>query len=108
MIITGFKMAITLGVTELEDYWMVAYLKIVIAWKMKFSYCAFKQVLRSENSHTDSLVALTSVVDFQFRREIPVEHIPKSSIQKPDEENLHPDCSPGQRDPIISFLKNRA
>ena len=117
-------MTTALGVTELEvqcdsllivsqvdgDYTtkddrMVAYLNVVIAWKTKFSRCDFKQVPRSKNNHADSLAALTSVVNFQFRCEITIEHIPKPSIKKPDEEILRIYRSPGWKDPIISFLK---
>ena len=83
-------------------------MKIVTAWKSKFSRCSFIQVPRSENSHTDSLAMLASVVDFQFRREIRVEYISKPSIHKSDEEVLRLDTSPGWRDPIVSYLKNRA
>ena len=85
---------------------MTAYLKVDTAWKAKFSYCNFKQVPRSENSHTDSLATLASAVNFQFKREIPVEHISKPSIQKSDEEVLRQDRSPGEKDPIISFPKD--
>jgi len=118
-------MTTALGVTELEvqcdsllivsqvdgDYTtkddrMVAYLNVVTAWKTKFSRCDFKQVPRSKNNHADSLGALTSVVNFQFRCEITIEHIPKPSIKKPDEEILRLYRSPGWKDPIISFLKN--
>jgi len=89
-----------------KDDRMVAYLKIVMTWKAKFSRCDFKQILRSENSHADSLATQALVVDFQFRREIPVEHIPKPSIRKPDVKVLRLDLSPRWRDPIISFLKD--
>jgi len=75
--------------------------------KAKFSRCNFKQISRFKNSYADSLSTLASAVDFQFRREIPVENIQKSSIHKPDEEVLRLDSSPGWRDPIISFLKDR-
>ena len=93
-VIAGLKMATTVGVAKLEvrcdsllivsqingkytvkDDWMTAYLKIVLTWKGKFSYCDFKQISRSENSHADSLATLASAIDFQFRREIHVEHI---------------------------------
>jgi len=74
---------------------MAAYLKIVMTWKAKFSRYDFKQILRSENNHTDSLAKLASAIDFQFRCEIPIEHILKPSIHKPNEEVLHLDSSPG-------------
>ena len=86
---------------------MAAYLKIVMTWKAKFSHCDFKQIPRSENNHADSLTTLASIVDFQFGREIHVKHISKPSIHKPGEEVLRLDSSPGWRDPIISFLKDR-
>ena len=113
-VIVGLKMATTLGVTELEvrcdslllvsqvngDYiannnQIAKYLKVVTTWKAKFSHCNFKQVLRFENSHTDSRDTLALTVDFQFRREIPIKHIPKPSIQKSDEEIFRLDHSPG-------------
>ena len=49
---------------------------------------------------------LASAVDFQFRCEIPVEHIMMPSNHKPDEYVFCLDRSPGWRDPIISFLKD--
>ena len=98
-------MAITFGVMELEvwcdlllivsqvngeyavkDDRMAAYLKVVIAWKTKFRRCDSKQVPRSENSHADSLVTFALAIDFQFRHEIPIEHISKPSIHKLDKE----------------------
>ena len=88
-----------------KDDRMATYLNIVTTWKFKFSRCNFIQVSRSENSRADSL-AIASIVDFQFRREIPVEYIPKPSIHKSDEEVLHLDTSPGWRAPIVSYLKN--
>jgi len=89
-----------------KDDRMVAYLKIVTTWKSKFSCCNFIQVLRSENSHVNSLAMLASVVDLQFRREIPVEYISKPSINKFDEEVLHLDTSPKWWDHVISYLKD--
>ena len=74
---------------------MAPYLKVVMTWKVKFSHYDFKQILRSENSHAESLATLVSAVDFQFRREILIEHISKLSIHSPDEEVLQLDLSPG-------------
>ena len=85
---------------------MVAYLKVIMSCKCKFSRCDFKQIPKSENSHTNSLATLASVVAFQFKREVLVEHIPKPSIRKPDEEVFRLDSSLGWMDPIISFLKD--
>jgi len=78
-----------------KDDQMVAYLKVVATWKAKVSHCNFKQIPRSENIHADSLATFASAVDFQFRREIPVEYIPMPSIRKLDEEVLHLDSSLG-------------
>jgi len=78
-----------------KDNQMIAYLKIVMTWKVKFSRCDFKQTQRSENSHSDSLATLASVVDFQSRREILIKHILKPSIHNTDEEVLHLDLSSG-------------
>jgi len=69
-------------------------LKIVMTWKAKFSYCDLKQIPRSENSPADSLVILALAVDFQFRHEIHIEHIPKPSIHKPDDKVLRLDSFP--------------
>ena len=66
-----------------KDDWMVVYLKIVMTWKAKFSSCDFKQIPRSENSHANSQATLASAVDFQFRREIPVEHTPSQAFTRP-------------------------
>jgi len=52
------------------------------------------------------LATLASVVDFQFRREIPAEYISKRHIHKFDEEVLLLDISLGWRDPIIAYLKD--
>ena len=89
-----------------KDDLVAAYLKIVMTWKAKFFRCDFKQISRSENSYPDSLSTLASAVDFQFRREISVEHIPKRSTHKLDEEVLHLEYSSGWRELIISFLKD--
>ena len=72
----------------------------------QISRCDFKQILRSENNHADSLTTLAIVVNFQSRPKIPVEDIKKPSIHNPDEEVLWLDLSLGWRDPIISFLKD--
>ena len=89
-VIAGLKMEATIKIAKLEvrcdslyiasqikeeyttkDDQMATYLNIVTASKFKFSRCNFIQVPRSENSRADSLAILTSIVDFQFRREIP-------------------------------------
>jgi len=59
---------------------------------------------RSENNH-DSLANLGVATEFQFRREIPIEHITNLSVQQPTGEILRLDTSPGWRDPIIAYLK---
>ena len=71
-----------------RGYWMAAYLKVIFKiWEQPHDLSA-------------------SAVDFQFRREIHIEHIAKPSIDKLDEEVFHLDHSLGWRD-IISFLKDR-
>ena len=55
---------------------------------------------------TATQTPLASTVDFQFRREIPVEYIPKPNIHKSDEEVLHLDTSLRWRDSIIVYLKD--
>ena len=47
-----------------------------------------------------------AATEFQFRREIPVEHIANPSVQQPVGEVLHLDTSLGWRDPIIAYLKD--
>jgi len=90
-----------------KDDRIVAYLKIVTTWKAKFSrYYDFKQIPRYENNYGDYVVTLASAIDFQFRRKIPVKHIPKPSIHKPDEKVLRLDLFAGWRITIISFLKD--
>ena len=88
-----------------KDGRMAAYLKVVTAWRPN-SPIATSNRFRDPRTATDSLAMLASVVDFQFRREIPVEHTPKPNIHKPDEEIFRLDRSPGWRDPSISFLKD--
>jgi len=125
-VIAGLKMVATLGVTILEvrcdsllivsqvngeytakDDRMIVYSKVVAVWKVKFSRCDFKQVSRSENSHTEPIAMLASAVNFQFRCKIPIEHIPKPNIYKPDVEVFRPDRFPRWRVHIISYLKER-
>jgi len=45
-------------------------------------------------------------VEFQFRREISVEHITNPSVQQPAGEVLRLITSPGWRSPIIYYLKD--
>ena len=59
-----------------------------------------------ENNHTDSLANLGAATEFQFRREIPVEHITNPSVQQPIRESLRIDTSLEWRDLIIAYLKN--
>ena len=63
-------------------------MKVVTAWKAKFSHCDFKQVPKSKNNPADSLATLASAVDFQFRHEISAQHILNPSIHKLDEESF--------------------
>jgi len=61
---------------------------------------------RSENNHADTLANLGADTEFQFKREIPVEHIANPSVHRPIREVLRLDTSPGWRDPIIAYLKD--
>jgi len=49
---------------------------------------------------------LASAVEFQFRQEVPVEHITRPSIPQSDEFVLRLDISPGLRDLIIAYLRD--
>ena len=99
-VLAGLRMATTLGVMGLEvrydslpvvnqvsgeyiarDTRMAEYLQLVLGLKSKISRCNFKWVVRSENNHANSLANLGAATKFQFRREIPVEHIANPSIQ---------------------------
>jgi hypothetical protein len=44
-------------------------------------------------------------MEFQFRREIPIEYIPHPSIDRSGPEAIRLDTSPGWREPIILYLK---
>ena len=126
VIIAGLKMAILLKVQTLEvrcdsmlvvnqvngDYAaknerMEQYMKVVLGLKEKIPRCCFQQVSRADNNHADSLANLGSSMEFQFKREIPVEHIPHPSINRPGPEAMRLDTSPGWREPIIQYLKNK-
>jgi len=80
---------------------MAEYLQLVFEFKYKIPRCSFKWVPRSENYHTDSLANLGATTEFQFRREISVEHIANPSVYRPID-----DTSQGWRDPIIAYLKD--
>jgi len=86
---------------------MAAYLHLVLSLKSKLSCCDFKRVQSLKNNHANSLVNLTSATEYQFRQEIPVEHIAKPSIQRHDKEIHFLDSSPGWRDIIIAYLKDK-
>ena len=73
--------------------------------KVKVSLCNSKQVPWSANNHANCLANLVSAVEYQFRREIPVEYIVKPIIQQSGGKVLHLDTSSGWRDPIITYLK---
>ena len=87
-----------------KDDRMAAYLQIVLSVKSKFPHCDFKQVSQSEN-HADSLTNLASAVEYQFRLEIPVDHIVRPSIQQLGEV-LRFDTYLGWSDPILAYLKD--
>ena len=65
-------------------------------------------VPRTENNHADSLANLGTATEFQFRREILVEHIANPSIQRLIGKVIRFDTSPGWRDLIIAYLKDRS
>ena len=123
-VIVGLRITAILGITGLvvrcnsalvvcqvnreyvKDERMEAYLKLVLSLKAKFFRYDFKRVPRSENNHADSLANLASTIEYQFRREILVKHIPTPSIQRSDKEILRLNTSPGWKDHIITYLKN--
>ena len=74
---------------------MAEYLQLVLKLKSKIFRCDFKWVPRSENNHADSLTNLGAATEFQFRREISVEHIANLSVQQPIGEVLRFDTLPG-------------
>ena len=80
-------------------------MKAVLDLKEKIPRCCFQQVSRADNNHADSLANLGSAMEFQFRREIPVEHIPHPSIDRSGPEAMRLDTSPEWREPIIQYLK---
>lgn len=88
-----------------KNEWMERYLKVVLDLKMKLSHYIFKQVSRTDNNHMDSMANLGSAMEFQFRHEIPIEHIQHPSIDRSSLEAMRLDTSPGWRDPIIQYLK---
>ena len=115
-LIAGLKMAEILGVRNLEvrcdsllvvsqvngdfackDSRMEAYTHLVSRLKKKFDHCSFKQVPWSENNHADSLANLASAVEWQARREVPMDYIAKPSISIGREEALRLNISPGWR-----------
>ena len=85
---------------------MEAYLPLVLWLEVKIPWCDFKRVPSSENNHADFLANLILTTEFQFRWEIPVEHILTPSIQCPNRDILWLDTSPGWRDSIIAYLKD--
>jgi len=85
---------------------MTEHLQLVLKLKSKVPRCDFRWVPRSENNHADSLANLRAATEFQFRHEIPVEHITNLSVQQLIGEILRLDISSGWRDPIIAYLKD--
>jgi len=65
-----------------KDERMAAYLQLILSLKFKFLCGNFKQISRPKNNHADSLANMGSAIEHQFRREISVEHIVESSIQR--------------------------
>ena len=60
---------------------MAEYLQLILKMKSKIPQCDFKRVPRSENNHVDSLANLEVATEFQFRREISMEHITNLIVQ---------------------------
>ena len=89
----------------MKDFRLAEYLQLILKLKSKIPQHDFKWVPRSANNHVESLANLGAATKFQFRREIPVEHIINSSIQQLTGEVLCLDTSPGWS-PIIAYLKD--
>ena len=89
-----------------RDARMAEYLQLVRGLKSKIPRCDFKWIPKSKNNHTDSLAYLGAAKEFQFRREIFVEHITNPGVLQPTEDVLCLDTSLGWRDPIIAYLKD--
>ena len=124
-VLVRLQLAITLGVIGLEvqcdsslivnhvsgecvtrDSQMAECLQLVLKLKSKISWCDFKWVPRSENNLIGSLANLGATMEFQFRHEIPFEHINNPSIQQLAGEVLCFDTLPRWREPIIAYLKD--
>ena len=82
-----------------RDAQMAEYLQLVLRLKFK--------IPRSENNHVESLSNLGATTEFQFRWEIPVKHNANRIVQQLIGEVLRLDTSPGWRDHIIAYLKDR-
>ena len=75
-------------------------------FEVQVSLMHFKQVPRSENNHVDFLANLTSVIEYQFWREILIEYNAKPSIQQLGGEMVRLDTIPGWRDPLVAYLND--
>ena len=61
----------------------------------------------ADNAHVDTLAALGSALDNQFRRFIPIKYLGKLSIEEESvAEVLQVNTTPSWQDPIIDYLVN--
>ena len=79
---------------------MILYLKKVQELLKKFVMVQVKYVPRVENSQTDALAKLSTASQKDLDRWIPVEHLPKPSININNEEILLVMTAPSWMDPI--------
>ncbi|XP_020415572.1 uncharacterized protein LOC109948075 [Prunus persica] len=86
---------------------MILYLDKVQELLKVFPTFTIQQVPRAENAHVDALASLGSVLDTQFRRSIPVEHLDRPSIKEMELiDTMQIDEDPSWQDPIIDYLTN--
>ncbi|BFG33729.1 hypothetical protein CerSpe_200030 [Prunus speciosa] len=86
---------------------MILYLDKVQELLKAFPTFTIQQVPQAENAHADALASLGSVLDTQFRRSIPVEHLDRPSIEEVEPiDAMQIDEDPSWQDLIIDYLMN--
>ena len=101
-----------LVVKQIEDSFeargekMILYLKNVRKVLKNFVRVQVRYVPRAENSHADALAKLAKASQEGLDRRIPVEHLPKPSININSEEIFPVVTGPSWMDPIWDYLLN--
>ena len=85
---------------------MILYLKKVRELLKNFVRVQVRYVLRAENSQANALVKLVTASQEDLDRRIPVEHLPKPSININSEEIFPVMTAPSWMDPIWDYLLN--